>query len=294
MKHRTLLAIVAVLAMVTLSCGLTGGDDPEVTQPPAASGGEQPSTSSESGGEQPTTPPESGGEQPTTPPESGGGAEIVSLDTLDSYRLQMTWRGENEDGSESYVMTITEAWVKEPPARHLVMSGAESGSEAIPFVEMIIINDMTWMKMGDTWMQMGAGEGEDVSAAWEGLMTDVGDWTLVGEETVNGVNCKHYTSGGDVSFTVPDPQEGGTITINAQGESWVADQSDLPPVTIRERMQMEGGFFPMPVPGAPPGETGTIYLEYDVTDINAPITIEPPGDVMEIPGMPGETPVPSS
>ena len=273
MKHKTLLAVVTILAMVTLSCsltsGLTGDEASEATQPPA-----------ESGGEQPTAPPESGGEQPTAPPESGDVTpEIAGLDTLDSYRLHITWRGENEDGSESYAMTITEEWVREPPAKHLVMSASDLGSEEIPFLEMITIGDTAWMKMGDTWMQMESEEGEDISEGWEDLITDVADWILVGKETVNGVHCKHYTSGGETSFTAPNPKEGGTVTVHAQGEAWVADQSGLPPVTVRERMQIEGGFFPMPIPGAgasTAGETGTMYLEYDVTDINAPITIEPP------------------
>jgi formylglycine-generating enzyme required for sulfatase activity len=55
MKHRTLLAILAILALVTLSCGviddLIGGEVPEVTQPPATPGIEQPTSP-------PTLPPE--------------------------------------------------------------------------------------------------------------------------------------------------------------------------------------------------------------------------------------------
>jgi len=273
MKRRILLVAVSILILVTLACSpcglisnLTGGEGeiPEIIQPGT-------------GDEQPAPPPESGGEEPASPPESGGAApEIAGLDSLDSYRLHITWRVQNEDGSEAAEMTITEEWIKEPPATHLVMSRSEGGSEETPFMEMITIGDTTWMKMGDTWMQMESGEEEDFSDAWSGLTTDVGGWTPAGEETVNGVHCKHYTSGDETSITVPDPKEGGTVTVRVQGEAWVADQAGLPPVTVRERTQIEGGFFPLPVPGAPSGETGIVYLEYDVTDINASITIEPP------------------
>ena len=46
MRHRTPLAIVTILALVTLSCSLTGGltgqEEPEATQPSAQPGGERP------------------------------------------------------------------------------------------------------------------------------------------------------------------------------------------------------------------------------------------------------------
>jgi hypothetical protein len=276
MKRRTLLAILAILALVTLACGLTGGstdeEAPEAAQPPAESGGEQPTS-------------QSGGEQPTSAPESGGGApEIAGLDALNSYRLHMTWRGENEDGSESYEMNILEEWVKEPPARHLAMSTSVASSEERPVLEMIRVGDTTWIKMGETWIQSESPDesamGEGLSNAWEGsLAGDLEGWVLVGEETVNGVHCKHYATDDETTITVPDPQGGGTVTTHVQGEAWVADQPGLPPVTVRERSQMEGGFFPMPLAGGEAaGETGTVHWEFDVTDINAPITIEPPGE----------------
>lgn len=282
MRHKTLLVILITLALVTLACGpcgivsnLTGGGEgpPQATQPPA-----------ESGGEQPTSPPESSGEQPTSPPESSGGApEIAELNSVNSYRLQMTWRGENEDGSQSYEMTITEAWVKEPPARHFAMSSMASDTGETPgmAMEMIRIGDSSWMKMGDTWMQMDVPDdsimGDDLTSAWEGMLgeEDVEQLTPAGEETVNGIHCKHYTTGGDTSVVVPD-QEGGTVSMNVEGEVWIADQPGLPSIAVRWRSRMEGGFFPMPLGGASSGETAVIYLEYDVTDINMPITIEPP------------------
>lgn len=72
MKHRTLLGILAVLALITLSCGLTddliGEEGPEATQPPAAPGGEQP-TSPPAPPPEATTPPEQA--EPVTRPADG-------------------------------------------------------------------------------------------------------------------------------------------------------------------------------------------------------------------------------
>jgi hypothetical protein len=252
---------------------LTGGGEapPQPTQPPA-----------DSGGEQPTSPPESGGDQPTSPPESSGDApEIADLNTVNSYRLTMTWRGENEDGSNAYSMTMTEAWVKEPPARHFTMSSM-AGAEVGMAMEMIRIGDSSWMKMGDNWMQMDTPDdsimGDELTNAWEGMLgeEDVEGLTLVGEETVNGINCKHYKTGGDTTVVVPNPEEGGTVEMTVEGDVWVADQPGLSPIAISWRSRMEGGFFPMPLAGGSPGESSVVYLEYDVTDVNMPIVIEPP------------------
>ncbi len=274
MKRRTLLAIVTILALVTLACGPIGG----------LIGGEG------SGGTQSSAEP--GGEQPVSPSEpSSGIPEIADLGGLDSYRLHVIWRVQNEDGSEAVEMTVTEEWVREPPASHQIVSISQVGTEEKPVLETITVGDTSWMKADDTWIQWRPEGQENISGIWEDFTTDVEGWTPAGEETVNGIRCKHYTSGGDeISLAIPDPEEGGTVVVGIQGEVWVADQSGLPPVTVRERTQIRGSFSPMPVPGAPSGETGSVYLEYDVTDINTPITIEPPGDAMEMPGLPGETP----
>jgi hypothetical protein len=293
MKHKTLLIIPIILTMVTLACGpcgtiseLTSGGEEiiQTLQPSPESGGEQPPSPPSSGGEQPTSPPGSGSEQPTSPPESSGGApEIAELSAVNSYRLTMTWRGESEDGSQSYEMIMTEAWVKEPPARHFTMSSAASGAEEGPgmSMEMIRIGDSSWMKMGDTWMQTNTPDdsvmGDDFTSAWEGILgeEDIENLIPAGEETVNGIHCKHYTTGGDTTVVAPGP-EGGTVEMEVEGEVWVADQPGLPAIAIRWRSRMEGGFFPMPLAGGAPGESSVVYLEYDVTDVNMPIVIEPP------------------
>ena len=117
----------------------------------------------------------------------------------------------------------------------------------------------------------------------------------MGKETVNGVQCRHYKSTDKTTVAFAAPDEGGTVKVSVRGESWVADETGLPTVTIRERVEVEGGFFPFAIPGAtgePQTDTGTFYLEYDVTDINTPIAIYPPSEISEIPAPPagGETP----
>lgn len=262
MRKKIVLIVVGMLLLATLACGLPsgiGGDGEE----PAGNGGEQPPAE----------------EQP--PAGESGDFETANLDQLSSYRLEMSWRVESEDGSEAAEMTLVEEWTSDPPARHLVMSGSEDGGAAgMPFAEMITVEDKSWILAGDTWMEMPASEEMDVSSSWDDFFTDVEEWDYVGQETINGVNCKHYTSADATTVTVPDPQGGGTASISVEAETWVADESDLPPVAVRQQARIEGGFLPFPTAGTS-AEGGTVYLEYDLTDINADITIEPPDDVSQ-------------
>jgi hypothetical protein len=119
-------------------------------------------------------------------------------------------------------------------------------------------------------------EPQEFSESLEGMVSDVSGWAFVGQEVVNGVPCKHYR--GSSQMTVPD-EEQGTVTVETEGDVWVADKPGLPAVTVRMIMDMKGMFNPMPVPGAAPPasmEQAVTHLELDLHDINAAFTIEPP------------------
>lgn len=263
MRYRTPILVLTIVALTALACGpcglisdLTGEEGPEIVLPTIQP--ELPPAGDE--GEQPT---------PPSPPDSEGGApEISDLDALDSYRVRQTIRVESQDGSEVQEMSILEEWVREPPAQHVVISGS-----AMPETEIIHIGDKAWIKSGDTWVEMPSEQAPDFTSGMD-ITPDVGGITaLVGDETVNGVNCKHYTVDED-NFAVADPSE-GSFTAHIRGDVWIADQPGLPSIVVRELVQIEGSFIP--VPGASsPAEGGTTYFEKDVTDINAPIVIEPP------------------
>lgn len=265
MRKRIVLIVVGMLLLATLACGLPsglGGDG----EGPGGNGGAEPPAGESGGGET------GGGET--------GEVETAELDQLSSYRLEMTWRVESDDGSEPVEMSIVEEWTSDPPARHLVMSGSEGDGMGMPFAEIITVEDTTWVLAGDTWMEIPSADEMVPTDMWEGFFTDVEEWEYQGRETVNGVDCKRYTSSGESTFTVPDPESGGTASIDAEAEIWVADQSDLPPITVRQRARIEGGFFPFPTAQGTQ-EGGTIYLETDLTEINSGITIQPPEGVSQ-------------
>lgn len=299
MKFRNLAIFVLVLALTMLSCGLPtgllGGDGEGIVGTLTDVVGEL----SDSGGDSVES-------DEAAPDAAETPGEAAELSELDSYRLNIVWRGENQDGSEGFELRILQEWVKEPPAQRLVMSGNEPGQEPETVMEFILIGDQAWMGAGGTWMETSADQADAMAQPWDITAGAGEDWELVGEEMVNGVRCKHLSSGESQTVTVTDPQEGQAI-VSMAGEVWVANEPDLPPVTVREEVEIEGGFFPFALPGATGAspEEGLFFVTYNLTDINAPITIIPPQDVEGIPGVPptgepgapapvGETPGASS
>jgi len=85
-----------------------------------------------------------------------------------------------------------------------------------------------------------------------------------GEETVNDVHCRRYTVDTDLDYT---RETGSHTTGHAKGTMWVADQAGIPPVVVRAIMDEE-----LIVDGEPSHPS----WEFDLLDINQPVTIEPP------------------
>jgi len=278
MKRRTLLALLAILMLVTLACGpcnlasRLAGKKGEAT-PVAKPGGEQPAPTSKPDTEQPTSTPKPGGEQPQTSPGSDEDAPtIADLDKLNSYRSRTIVRVETQDGKKVHEMTFTIEQVREPPAMHMVMTTSDEGVG----MEFIIIGEKAWMNVGGNWMETSSDQTPaDMTEGLSPYTLDVSDMKRVGKEKVNGVHCIHYVTE-DEETTIPDPEGGGTVKVKIKAEVWIADESGLPPVVIRETWRAEGGIFPVPGVGSTDKETAITTFERDVYDINKPIAIKPP------------------
>lgn len=265
-----LLAALLILALAALACSLPG-TNPEPTQAPQA-------TSVPGGETQPTAKPAeatavpgqaTAAPKPTARPTEAGGPEplptIVGLDKLDSYRQTILIRME-ADGEQTSEISMVEEWVREPPAKHLTMNMGDL------VIETITIGDKNWVKFGDSWMETEAGS-DDMSSSLSDFDYDEGDLTYLGSESVNGVNCKHYS----FDQTQEIDTDTGKTVAHVVGEVWIADESGLPTITVRMRATIDGAIFTMPgaaTPTAP--ENSKTYMELDVTDINQPIEINPP------------------
>ncbi len=209
---------------------------------------------------------------------------IAIWDELNSYRLQLNMRFGTDSGAKSMQWKITYEWVKEPEAAHMVLAIDGTGlpaEVAALKVESIQVGATTWTRMGSDWEKSTTKSTPALSNSWADVEDLFRGMKPVGEETINGLPCKHY---------VFDDNVGGLgglgsaqTQVRAEGDLWIAAQADLPPVPVRVRLKLHTadlfsmlptGLMPTQQPSKP---ADVMYeIELDVMDINRPITIRPP------------------
>ncbi len=227
-----------------------------------------------------------------TPMPTVGPAQIAQLDTLDSYRLQgkVVMEG-GLFGSTSVGWNFTQEWVKKSQAQRtitLIDVTTPMSSTSVPrqnpqvAMEAIVIGNTYWLKVGNDWMQVDSRQPQYQRTSVGNLQSDWPSIKPAGEETVSNIRCKHYTVDED-TMKMSGPN-GVIMVTHAQGDIWVANQPNLPSVIMRARIRMRvsGSFFspltasPVPSPEAQEPKEMVYYYEYEITDVNIPITIEPP------------------
>ncbi len=214
--------------------------------------------------------------------EAAGGevaaAEWGSLDELDSYRIIMRTSMQAPDGSWTPSTDMEIAVVNNPPphAEQFIMRDPLGNT----LIDLITIGDASWMNMGGTWLSSPSGETGIMTAGASadfGLPEDITtSMELIGTEMVNGITCEHYTfdviiSSEALASMMAGVATGGDIPASdahTVGETWIAAEPGLPRIAVRsdttQSWQASGGV-----------ETVT-RTEYELSDINQPITIEPP------------------
>jgi hypothetical protein len=293
-RLHNILPAVLVLALATLACGINLGNTnsgqsaapqatqavseatkPAATEPTATA----PAATEPAAAEPPAT-------EPAAPPAQGSGEEaqldlkssVSSVQNLSSYRVgfRFDWKGTKAGQPIEGYIDMRSAFVREPAARELQLEakGMDQASAQTPSkISFIQVGDTAWMyeSQSNTWMQLPAGESSFAEGFFkpEDLMSsfDVnkGQRSLLPED-VNGVPCYKYTfSEGD--FTA----NAGETVKNASGEAYIAvDGGYVVKMTINGDVSYtdQSQMF----------DEGTIKLVFDLSDINKPITIEPPAE----------------
>jgi hypothetical protein len=232
-KRYVLLSVLLLFSLSTLGCGLLGKLGQAVSDKEIS--GEQPPAEDKPPAEQE---PPVGQEPPSEGnPPAGKGSEGVPLNSFRSHTVMQT---KDQEGNVTMVVITDIEWTRDPPALRTVTS-SESGETTM---EMVIVEGTAWTKMTDgSWHKLE--EAEDMSMDPQEHMPEVPNvenMDFKGDETVNGIQCKHYASKGGLQYQV-----------------WIANQKDVPEMVIRAVTQM-----------------GPVSTEIDILDINVPITIEPP------------------
>lgn len=269
---RQWIVLIAALLMLSLGCSLFGGkatEEPPSSAPTAAV--VEKTTEAPAAGEDK---PVANENEPADDEDAPLNFDANALEGLSSYRMDMTWSFTNADGSVEE-FNIQEEATRSPAAQRYTM---QSGGESIEFIQ---IEQTQWMRFGEEWMQTTASEGEAMGGFGEFFVqpeemfsgVDTNAYKYMGKDDVNSLNTRHYqlkdsATNLALAFNATEVEE-GTIDV------WIVDERDLPKFVARYEVSATGTFQEE--------GTGTLILSWNIYDVNAEITIEPPADVATLP-----------
>jgi hypothetical protein len=270
-KFYRCLLLGLIVALALSACG--GGGDKEGTATSAPESAPTQPAATSPAEVAPTRPVEPVPEQPAETPAGGEGegalGDLLNLDALKtnpeelsegplkSYRLRIHWITEAKPGSDTISSTveIMVAHTSEPLAEEMSFSSGEGDETSI-----IRIGDKSWYKIEDQWMEVSSDEmtgfGDmlfTLDSATAGLG---GNAKLVGQEEVNGVATRRY------SFDESIMGQALGAYSKVKGDVWVAVDGDY---AVRYAFTAED-------------DEATYQWDWELYDINAPITIEPPAE----------------
>jgi hypothetical protein len=255
-KMKRIWIVLTVLMLASLACSLGGvtGNAPETE----------------------TAIPETGDVGDETP---GVEVDTEALPSLESYRARVVTRWTPEGGTAEGVSVEMEH-TKNPLAHRMLMEN-EQGN-----FEWVQIEDTAWLCQDGACAQYQGNTEDAISAlgvpAFDpARSTTESDSEYAGRETVNGLSAHHYTLKLS-ALQVAALAQGDIADIRS--DAWIADESGLPAFVVRHTLTWK----------ETRGEQkGTYEYTYDVYDVNAPITIEPPegaiGFPEDVPAYPGAT-----
>ena len=251
----------------------------------------------------PTTPPRpTDTPVPTLVPTSAAVEElapdqVIKVTDLNSYRstIDMSWQGTMTNGQEiTAAMNMTIEYVRDPKAQHFSIYGtslAAQGYTADQPMEMYIIGDKTYMNIMGQWMQAPSsggseGLGDTFLMTSEEVLKGAKNSKYEGQETVNGVDTKHYSF---EETGLNATEMAGSKVDQVDGDIWIAVAGNY---VVKMDATMIG--TDMGVPGATGSETlasGTLHMLMDVTDVNKAITIEVPPEALSAGQPPEDIPI---
>lgn len=260
--------LIAVLALSACGGGAapSGGATTTSTEKPA----EKPA-------EKPTEKPADVKTEAATPEPLDLANVSAGLGGLNSYKasFKMTFEGEENGQPKTSTLSFTEEFVKEPAAKRTVitgfgaMRGSSTGTptpdQSSGAIESIEVGGKQYSKMGDICTQITAESGPQANTMMDpnSIIGGVRGTQRVGNETVNGVPTVHYKVDASGLETLG--------YLNSDGDVWVAEPGNyVVKYTFQAKATGKDSLF-----GSAMGE-GTIKWDYEVTEVNQPITIQAP------------------
>ncbi len=196
-------------------------------------------------------------------------ATTEALNQLDSFSGYVHWTGwgtmMEEEAEEADFEIRGQRQNKPTRAEHWTFTDRKGGT-ATEWIAIEAENNMWTREEGGEWQEMGMYSPEMLnmfsvfsydfwaSIFFEGLPEEA---TFVGQETVNGIPCRHYrtmdTSGWGLAIT-------GAVDINV----WIAVEGEYP---VKSTADVSGTYE---------GSTFDWHLITEISDVNQPVDISPP------------------
>ena len=281
-----LLALVFALALT--ACG---GDVPEATvEAPAptevvSAVVDEPATKEASMAEE-----ETAVEQPVAEPEVAVETEVAladlnisNFDELNSYRYNMTMSIAATDAAGAEVVQSIQMILSvttDPPATSMLMKaeGQEGldGMESMGDIEFVQLEDTSYIVMGEMGCMAlpadaeGSMSTDELTAGFtpEALMEDLENVTLVGEETINGIDTLHYTY--DEKSMVTEAMTG---IQSMEGHIYLAKDGGY---MVRSIVDVVGNSKYMADMAAEGVQSGVTHIEMNLEDVNGSVEIVMP------------------
>ena len=299
--------ILILMLLVGLVFGLAScGGDSEVASQPEEPAAQQPEPSATTAPSPTTAPTDTAEPEPTNTPDAqpsteGAGLNLGNVampDDLASYRskMRLSTSGTGAEGETGGVLEFSIEYTREPLAQHIVISGEgfdQTGE--VGTMEMYQVEDTAYINLGDQWMSMPATEsilGEAGMIDPEDMLDNTCGWQDAGRSEYNGIPARYWTLSDDDLRACMQGEEFSDIgeITNASGELYVADDGNY---IVYMELTLEGSNLVM---GTGTGEEaldqGRIDFTYEMTDVNVPITIEPPAEASSSSQLPEDIPVP--
>ena len=201
------------------------------------------------------------------------------LSSLNSYKttFTMSFQGTKDGQPDTWTWTMEETYRKDPPAKHVVMSGSGSSTEAINGIETIEVEGKTYSKFGDICASSDSTGAPQANATFSpsDIIGDIRGSQFVGVENINGVPAKHYVVDMSSFLKIGD-------YTSAKGEAWVADPGNFVVKYVFEATGKDTFF------GSGSNTEGTLHWDYEVNSVNQPVDITAPENCG---GAPADIPV---
>ncbi len=290
MKRQSMvMLVVAVLSIAALACSALGGSGKVSELAATAKAVATDVKSAESGTPAPKATATKPG-SPTSAPGSDGGLSLQSrdagLDKLKSYKMKWLaeWKATDSSSTESTGWNWVEEYSSDPAALHWNWNIADSTDKTKN-------TQMEAWQVGNTmYIQTAGADGKKSCISMSSddksnqltkglfnpnMLGSVSDAKYVGTDTVNGVKAKHY------KYDEKSASLFGAAKVS--GEIWVAVDGGF---VVKETVNWSGaaGLF-----GANSKAKGDGKWTWELSDVNQPITIQPPegcgGAASDIPVM---------